>query len=1128
LTDFSPKFLRFFCFLLEKKRRENSQKNHQTHHFYCHSGNCQIVLCLVPTMSAITITVMRLRDWKELNELYDASERLVASDDWTINHFCHSVADVSAFEDALLQCNTEHFIGKATLSLSLNTHPEEETVPKMMKRTLWRVLRNVLTRKARNWLADDLSWSLDGYSMVARIATSILSNWCIDKNWIDSMDPDGDTVFTRAAMYGHASVVELLLAHPYVDKSSIDLGNKYGGTGLICAAMKGHTSIVEQLLAHPRVDKNSIDHTDVTGSTVLMYAAKEGHTSVVEALLADRRVDKNSIDHTDDVNGCTALMFAALEGHTSIVELLLADPRVDKASIVCSNFFGYTALMCAARSGYASIVELLLADPRVDKNYIDHIDEDGYTALMHAAGEGHTSTVELLLADPRVDQASINTIIRGGTALRYAAKSGHCPVVKLLISDSRTSWDSIVELTSHRRINDMQHDEILSLILAELTHRQMCAIYPCTNPSLWPVPVRADADSDADATSGGPGDGDAKEDGISEPECALITSFFNSGVFDVNVLRIIREYATPLSFSGINTSISGWKELSELRAASRRLFDSDGRTIEKFCHSVADVSAFEDALLQCNTEHFRAKADAASLNRHPNEDPREETVPKMMKRTLWSVMRNVLTRNWLADDLSWSVDGYSMVARIATSILSSWCIDKNWIDFSDPEGYTVFMRAAMYGHASVVELLLAHPYVDKSSIDLGNQYGWTVLICAAMKGHTSIVEQLLADPRVDKNSIDHTDVDGSAALMFAAMEGHTSIVELLLADRRVDKNSIDRASVRYGSTALMQAAEEGHTAIMELFLADPRVDKDSIDHTDIYGRTALMCAARSGHTSTVELLLEDPRVDQASINRTGKDYMTALMHAAREGHTSTVELLLADPRVDQASIPNMIGGGTALYYAAVSGHFPVVKLLLSDSRTSWDSIVELTDHRRIDGMRHNEILSLILAELMHRQMCVIYPSTNPSLWPVPVRADADADADSDAASDSGGPGDGDAKEDGISEPECALITSFFESGVFDVNVLRSENMPHIHAIPPCSCLTLTLITDILMLTTSRASDIIICKRVFRVESVAGKLNIIFLLSTCVVLYATPSKPVCVSLTVIIVATVPCVTPHCFL
>jgi ankyrin repeat protein len=412
-----------------------------------------------------------MSDSKELSVLRAASQRLIDShsDESALQQFCHSAADVSVFEDALQQCSTEHFLPKAALNFNEDT--AQDTVQERMKSTLWYLLTNVLTR---NYLVYEyefgyLSWSVDGYSMVARIGKSILSSWCIDKTCFDDKNAWGDTVFTAAAMLGHTSVVELLLADPRLDKASIDHANHMGRTALILAADSGHISIVELLLADPRVDKASIDHADKVGRTALLQIACSGNTSIAELLLADARVDKGSIDHADEA-GNVALMLAASHRRTSIVELLLADHRMCHS---CINL---------------------------------------------------TSTA-------------------GHTALRFAAMSRRHSTVQLLINDGRTSWDSIVALADDRYVR--KRDEILPLIIAELTRRQMCAIYPSTNRLLWPVHTHADAKS-GDTKSSGAADDDTNDDSddIAERECALITSFFKSDLFDVNVLRIIREYAT--------------------------------------------------------------------------------------------------------------------------------------------------------------------------------------------------------------------------------------------------------------------------------------------------------------------------------------------------------------------------------------------------------------------------------------------------------------------------------------------------------------------------------------------------------------------------------------------------------
>jgi ankyrin repeat protein len=470
---------------------------------HCQSGESHVS---DTTLFAITIKIMS--DSKELSVLRATSQRLIGSHDGTTEKFCHRAADVSAFEAALQQCSTEHF--KAEAALNFNEDTAQDTVQERMKSTLWSLLTNVLTRSdvVYEYEVDDFSWSLEGYSMVARIAKSILSSWCIDKTCFDDKNAWGDTVFMAAARMGHTSVVELLLADPRVDKASIDHASQFGRTALMQAASSGHVSIVELLLADPRVDKGSIDHVDQFGRTALMQIACSGHVSIAELLLADPCVDKGSIDHAD-ATGTVALMLAARHGHTSIMEVLLADPRVDKASIDRSSQYGKTALMYAARFGHTPIIELLLADPRMCQSYINR------------------------------------TTTSGNTALRFAVRKGRLRVVHLLINDSRTSWDSIVELADDRRI--MKRNEILPLIIAELTRRQMCVIYPSTNRLIWPVYTQSDAEC-GDTKSSGPAESDIRDDSdesdVEERECALITSFFKSDLFDVNVLRIIREYTT--------------------------------------------------------------------------------------------------------------------------------------------------------------------------------------------------------------------------------------------------------------------------------------------------------------------------------------------------------------------------------------------------------------------------------------------------------------------------------------------------------------------------------------------------------------------------------------------------------
>jgi hypothetical protein len=131
----------------------------------------------------------------------------------------------------------------------------------------------------------------------------------------------------------------------------------------------------------------------------------------------------------------------------------------------------------------------------------------------------------------------------GNTALMVAAKNGYAGIAKTLICDLRTRWDTIVDSVNsvNRRwsaVDESKQAHVETLVVTELTRRQMCVIYPSTDPSLQPVPAAGSGPDDVPVTVAGDGDGDG------DASCALLTSFFDSSLFDLNVLHIIREYVT--------------------------------------------------------------------------------------------------------------------------------------------------------------------------------------------------------------------------------------------------------------------------------------------------------------------------------------------------------------------------------------------------------------------------------------------------------------------------------------------------------------------------------------------------------------------------------------------------------
>jgi Ankyrin repeats (3 copies)/Ankyrin repeat len=261
---------------------------------------------------------------------------------------------------------------------------------------------------------------------------------------------------------------------------------------------------------------------------------------------------KDSLVNTQNpANGKTPVLYAAGYGADSCIELLVKHG----AFIDTVDFNERTALMYAVMESHKSTIDLLIRRG-VD---IDAMDEDRQTALMIAARRNNDEIVRVLINHG----ADVNAKdFQGRTALTIAAaaargryESDSVVNVTLLVSTSRTRWKSIVGLLNGnilQRWNDTKRAKVESAAVAELTRRQMCAIYPSANRQLWPTPeaalavtvtvVAAASDSDAEAAAQDSGSAAGEKQQLL-PHNALITSFFGSHLFEVSVLRIIREYA---------------------------------------------------------------------------------------------------------------------------------------------------------------------------------------------------------------------------------------------------------------------------------------------------------------------------------------------------------------------------------------------------------------------------------------------------------------------------------------------------------------------------------------------------------------------------------------------------------
>ncbi|KAH6909877.1 hypothetical protein BKA70DRAFT_1275171, partial [Coprinopsis sp. MPI-PUGE-AT-0042] len=121
--------------------------------------------------------------------------------------------------------------------------------------------------------------------------------------------------------------------------------------------------------------------------------------------------------------------------------------------------------------------------------------------------------------------------------------------------------------------------------------------------------------------------------------------------------------------------------------------------------------------------------------------------------------------------------------------------------------------AAANGHEGVVKLLLAHPKIQVNLVNLVNDQGFSALMRAAKWGHASVVRQLLDAPHID--SAIRSVEDGHTAMSLALAYGHTEVVQLLQDHERQQAGSALRLQdlsvgtvVNIGPLSIEGAGEE--------------------------------------------------------------------------------------------------------------------------------------------------------------------------------------------------------------------------------------------------------------------------------------------------------------------------------
>lgn len=193
----------------------------------------------------------------------------------------------------------------------------------------------------------------------------------------DTVDHQRSTPLISAAAFGHAKVVQALLAR--LKKSSpLNRQDQRGYTALSYAAVAGDAIIARLLLSHgadPRLASRE-------NKPPMIYAIERGHPEVVLAL-----VESGVNPRKKTAAGDTPLTCAVVNGHVELTKKLLGlgiqFPRTWDDPVTL-----------AADNGHAIIVDLLHKHGyRIDKP-----GPWGRTPLIRASDQGETDTVNLLIA----------------------------------------------------------------------------------------------------------------------------------------------------------------------------------------------------------------------------------------------------------------------------------------------------------------------------------------------------------------------------------------------------------------------------------------------------------------------------------------------------------------------------------------------------------------------------------------------------------------------------------------------------------------------------------------------------------------------------------------------------------
>jgi ankyrin repeat protein len=240
---------------------------------------------------------------------------------------------------------------------------------------------------------------------------------------------DGTTPLHRAAEYGRARIVEMLVQDGGADVDVLSAKNE---TALCVAVAIEHVRTTKAFLrlgANPNVVCHSSVTMKTNYETVSGHRDGSGHEGHPPLFYAGKIITDDLLRHGADVDardttpnykGYTALLHAAARGELDVVRSLLdAGADIDAKCDVRGNVPLYGAVV----NNHPRVVEVLLAHGAE----VSPVNGDGFTPLAAAAAYGHVKVAKALVragADPWS-----TPVLGRKSPVEYATEKGHSDVV---------------------------------------------------------------------------------------------------------------------------------------------------------------------------------------------------------------------------------------------------------------------------------------------------------------------------------------------------------------------------------------------------------------------------------------------------------------------------------------------------------------------------------------------------------------------------------------------------------------------------------------------------------------------------------------------------------------------------